>query len=65
LRVAGAFYRGEPSRNRETSGAGLGLSIAEAVADAHGVSPELANRDGGGLTARILLPNPMKKGDPS
>lgn len=64
-RVAGAFYRGEPSRNRETGGAGLGLSIAEAVADAHGGSLELANRDGGGLTARILLPNPTKKGDPS
>ncbi len=57
-RAAGAFYRGEPSRNRETGGAGLGLSIAQAVADAHGGSLELANRDGGGLSARIILPNP-------
>ena len=57
-RVFGAFYRGEPSRNRETGGTGLGLSIAKAVADAHGASLELANREGGGLAARIVLPNP-------
>jgi signal transduction histidine kinase len=55
-RVAGAFYRGEPSRNRETGGAGLGLSIAKAVADAHGGTLALENREGGGLEARIDLP---------
>jgi signal transduction histidine kinase len=55
-RAAGAFYRGEPSRNRETGGAGLGLSIAQAVADAHGGSLTLANRAGGGLVAMLTLP---------
>jgi signal transduction histidine kinase len=55
-RITGAFYRGEPSRNRETGGAGLGLSIAEAVVDAHGGSLELSNREGGGLSAVISLP---------
>lgn len=55
-RIRGAFFRGEPSRNRDTGGAGLGLSIAEAAADAHGGTLSLANRDGGGLVASIILP---------
>ncbi len=55
-RISSAFYRVEPSRNRETGGAGLGLSIAEAVADAHGGKLILTNRAGGGLAATIVLP---------
>jgi signal transduction histidine kinase len=55
-RVAGAFYRGEPSRNRGTGGAGLGLSIAEAIVDAHGGTLTFANREGGGFVATITLP---------
>jgi signal transduction histidine kinase len=54
-RVTGAFYRAEPSRNRETGGAGLGLSIAKAIVDAHGGTLTLANREGGGLDATIAL----------
>lgn len=30
------FYRGEPSRNREKGGSGIGLSIARAIVEAHG-----------------------------
>lgn len=55
-RVSGAFYRSEPSRNRETGGAGLGLAIAEAVADAQSGTLALSNREGGGLEAEITLP---------
>ncbi len=50
------FYRLEASRNRETGGAGLGLTIARSVARAHGGDVILTNRPGGGLTAEIVLP---------
>jgi signal transduction histidine kinase len=55
-RVTGAFYRAEPSRNRATGGAGLGLAIAQGVAESLGGSLTLANRKSGGLAAVISLP---------
>jgi signal transduction histidine kinase len=55
------FTRGEPSRNSETGGAGLGLTLARAIAEQHGGGLTLANRRGGdgavrGLTATLALP---------
>ena len=50
------FARGEASRNRATGGAGLGLTIARAVAERHGGELVLANRTGGGLRAEIRVP---------
>jgi signal transduction histidine kinase len=50
------FRRLDSSRNRESGGAGLGLAIAQAVAQAHCGSLELANREGGGLRASLILP---------
>ncbi len=50
------FYRGEASRNRDTGGAGLGLTIAGDLAQADGGAVELSARDGGGLTATIRYP---------
>jgi signal transduction histidine kinase len=55
------FARGEPSRNSLTGGAGLGLTLARAIADQHGGRLELANRRDAsgaitGLTATIVLP---------
>lgn len=49
------FTRGEASRNRITGGAGLGLTLARAIAEAHGGSLTLANRAEGGLRAEIRL----------
>lgn len=50
------FARGEGSRNRSTGGAGLGLTIARAVAQQHGGELCLSNRSEGGLRAEIRLP---------
>jgi len=50
------FYRLESSRNRSTGGTGLGLAIAQQLSMALGGKLALANRDGGGLAARLTLP---------
>lgn len=50
------FERGDPSRNRETGGIGLGLTIARSIASEHGGTLTLANRAGGGLEAVLRLP---------
>jgi signal transduction histidine kinase len=55
-RVFQPFWRGDPSRNRETGGMGLGLTIARSVAEDHGGRLTLSNRPGGGLEALLRLP---------
>jgi signal transduction histidine kinase len=55
-RVFEPFYRGEPSRNRETGGVGLGLPITRNIVRAHGGDVTLANRPTGGVRATITLP---------
>ena len=50
------FHRGEPSRNRETGGVGLGLPIARSIMRAHGGDVTIANRPAGGVKATVTLP---------
>jgi signal transduction histidine kinase len=49
------FVRLEGSRSRATGGTGLGLTLARAAAQLHGGDLLLANREEGGLSARISL----------
>lgn len=55
-RVFAPFVRLEQSRNRETGGTGLGLSVARSVMRDHGGEIRLGNRPEGGLRVRIALP---------
>ena len=48
------FYRADPSRT--TGGAGLGLSIARQIAEAHGGTIEVSSKPGEGSTFTLLLP---------
>ncbi len=50
------FYRGDPSRTRDTGGTGLGLYLATLVASAHGGSLKLTNPDQAGANFECRLP---------
>lgn len=55
-RVFEPFYRTEQSRNRETGGTGLGLTIARNLLRRQGGDVRLANSVDGGLFAEVSLP---------
>ncbi|MEP7203859.1 MAG: HAMP domain-containing sensor histidine kinase [Ilumatobacteraceae bacterium] len=50
------FYRTDTSRSRETGGAGLGMSIVEAIVTAHHGTVDLHSPAGRGVTVTIRLP---------
>lgn len=54
------FFRIDPARSRaertETAGAGLGLSIAQWVANVHGATIAIAESDDSGSTFEVLFP---------
>lgn len=58
------FFRGETSRNRSTGGAGLGITLTEAIVRAHRGSLILQNRTPHGLRATIRIPLAPKRAAP-
>jgi two-component system OmpR family sensor kinase len=55
-RIFEPFYRADPSRSRDSGGAGLGLSIVSAVVSAHGGHVTVSETSGGGATFEVELP---------
>jgi two-component system OmpR family sensor kinase len=55
-RIFEPFYRADPSRSRDSGGAGLGLSIVNAVVVAHGGTVRVRTTSGGGATFEVELP---------
>jgi len=54
-RLSEPFFRADPARS-DAAGAGLGLSIAQAIADGHGGRLVLENRSPRGFSAKLVLP---------
>ena len=50
---------------RTLRGSGLGLSIVQVIAEAHGGSAQVANRDRGGADAWLLLPSADQLEEPT
>lgn len=57
-RIFERFYRLDSSRNRDTGGSGLGLSIVKAIIDSHRGEISVHPTPGGGATFRVDLPIP-------
>lgn len=55
-RLFDRFYRADASRNSETGGYGIGLSIAKAVTEAHKGKITAASADGKSLMITVTLP---------
>ncbi len=54
--VAGAFFEPKNRRRTLTAGAGLGLSIARGIVEAHGGLIELRRPESGGTQVRVSVP---------
>ena len=50
------FYRGDPSRSRDSGGSGLGLAIVAAIVQAHGGRTAIDSATGTGTRVTIALP---------
>jgi two-component system heavy metal sensor histidine kinase CusS len=58
-RVFDRFFRGDDARSPSSGGAGLGLSIARAIAVLHGGRVDIESRVGRGTSVEIVLPRKM------
>lgn len=59
------LYRGESSRNRKTGGAGLGLTIAQRIVEAHGGTLVAGNNLDGGAIFTMTLPKERGEDHPA
>jgi two-component system OmpR family sensor kinase len=64
-RIFEPFFRADPSRSRDSGGAGLGLSIVNAVVTAHGGQVRVKETTGGGATFEVELPLASSTGQPA
>jgi len=55
-KLTAPFFRADEARSSSANGAGLGLAIAQAIAEAHAGRLELANRTPRGFSAKLVLP---------
>lgn len=55
-RMFDRFYRMDASRNSETGGHGIGLSMAKAITEAHGGKISAVSGDGMSLSMEVVLP---------
>lgn len=60
-RIFERFYRLDASRNRDTGGSGLGLSIVKAIVESHHGKISVQPTPGGGATFRVDLPIPPEE----
>ncbi|HOV04503.1 MAG TPA: HAMP domain-containing sensor histidine kinase, partial [Kaistiaceae bacterium] len=56
-RVFERFYRGPNASEVYVDGLGLGLPIVRSIAEAHGGKAWIVEREGGGMSARIGIPD--------
>lgn len=55
-KLSAPFFRADEARSSTPNGAGLGLAIAQAIAEAHAGRLVLANRTPHGFSAKLVLP---------